>query len=292
MDIEELVAIHRKWGYRIQKIDGEYFHIHGFRKSSFPPEKIIRPERQLLKALRWRSLVAPINFDASRKSYYEFLLDTDNYELEQFHKKERYCIRKSQKNCTFRRPEFDELMKDGLNINRQTLKRQNKRETTLSHPEKWKKHIQSVYNNDKFRILGVFYQDRMVGYLTLYKLGENYNMLHAFMDRNDSNETHPMAGLLYTAVNQIIEEEGRIRLSYGMHKFRGKSSLNNFKRNMLFESVGSARGYMINPLLIPIIKILVWYLLKVRNGHIPRKKWSIGVLGLYRGYRQLLKAAG
>lgn len=287
MNLEEFAGLNRSWGHSISLIGTRYFVRRSHRLYHFPAETITRVDRELVRNMRWKALATSVLMDIPRKDMYEFILSTRSYYLDGFDKKTRSGIRKSLKNCTFRRPELEELFTDGLRINRATLARQAKTEEILSDRNKWQHYMTSVYHHEAFRILGAFYQGRMVGYLIIYPLEGKFNILKAYIDREDSAITHPMAGLLYTMINSLISEFGQVTVSYGMHEFRGHSTLNSFKKHMLFQPVPSTRGYILHPFLAPLLGMAICFLVRILKRHRFKRSWSRKLLRTYQGYRHL-----
>jgi hypothetical protein len=294
MKIEEYVSLNRFWGYSIKKIGNNYFHYRWVRErsfplnSSFPPNQRISVDRKLMNALKWRFLISPVLIDAPRKDSYEYVLTTGNYGLEQFDRKTRNRIRKSLKTCTFRRPTLENLLNDGLSINRQTCGRQARKEKMLITDKHWCKYITSIHSNEEFMILGAYFEERMAGYLIAYELEGKFNLLQAFIDREYSSVTNPMCGLLYIMINDLIKKQGPVTISYGMHKLSGSNPLNRYKQHMLFEVIPASRGYIVNPVLLSFIRLVIFITIKIRKRKSVRSKWIRYFVELYQGHRILM----
>jgi hypothetical protein len=108
------------------------------------------------------------------------------------------------------------------------------------------------------------------------------------IDRSNSSATNPMSGLIYTAVNNLIEKYGKITISYGMHIYQTPSPLVKFKQKMLFNIVPLSRGYIINPVLLALIKFLVFVTIKIFNKKHIKYRWLRHIIWLYQGHRRLL----
>ena len=125
----------------------------------------------------------------------------------------------------------------------------------------------------------------MVGYVVAVDLGERYDMCHTFIDRNDSQVTNAMNGLLYTLVNQIIEKNGSVKISYGIDSFTELHELNRFKHNMLFERSPVSRVYVINPLLLPFVRLIIFYNLRLLGRKSIRSPFTRKLIRIYQGHR-------
>ena len=287
MNIEELVDLYKKWGYSIKKIGETHFYTHKMRNYSFPIFKIINVDNNLYKSFKWKYLLTTVLINSPKKNECEFVLNTGDYNINSLRSLARNGIKKSLKACTFKRPSLDDLFHFGLFINRQTVKRQSREDKILTDEKKWRKNIESIYSNNEFRILGAYYKNRMVGYTVIYEFEGRYNLLYAYIDRQDSKITNPMCGLLYTEINQLIKEKGRITLSYGLGGFAFLPQLIRFKLNMQFEQIPLSRGYIIHPLLLAIFKLVIFYNIRLRKRKRIGNSITQTIIRLYQGSRLL-----
>jgi len=107
--------------------------------------------------------------------------------------------------------------------------------------------------------------------------------MHAFIDRVDSEITDPMNGLLYRMVNQLIEKTHRKDfLWFGF--IADLPELNRFKSNMLFDPIPVSRVYILNPLLLPFIKLAISSTC-ISWGRNFTKSFARKIIRIYQGYR-------
>jgi hypothetical protein len=301
MTFEEFAHQSRSWGLNIKKFGGHYFYSRKTRRKSFlgtsafplmsayPENYTVTVDKKLLRALRWRFPVVPVLLDSPRKSVYDFALTTKDYSIESFSKSTRKNIRKSLKYCEFRRPKLKELIEDGLRINRQTCELQSRIDDRLTEKGLWSNYMTQVYESGDFVILGAFYENRMNGYLIAYELEGKYNFLKALIDRTHARLINPMNGLLFTMINQLLEDHGGpITVSYGMHDLRGDTPLNTFKRSMQFEAVPVGKGYIINPIVLFGIGMILTFTFKVLRRKMVRHKLLLSLVQLYQGHRNVM----
>ena len=289
MNIDEFICLCRTWGYPIKKMCGHYFYPRKMRNYSFPHFYKIPVNDDLVKYLKWRYIMSTLFIDAARKNTYEFILDTNSYNLDSFSRKTKNRIKKSLQNCSFKRPELKDLLTYGLIINQQMVKRQSRKEKLLTDLNQWTKYITSLYGNNEFIILGAYYKERMIGYIVVYNLEDRYNIHHAYIDRQDSEITSPMCGLIYKLVNQLIDENGPLRISYGIDIFESLPELNRFKQNMMFSKIPASRGYIIHPLLLLMFKLIIFWNIRILKQKVIRSPFTTIVIRLYQGSRLLEK---
>ena len=98
-----------------------------------------------------------------------------------------------------------------------------------------------------------------------------------------------MNGLIYKLVNQILENEGAAKISYGLESFKNIPSLNKFKKSMRFVPVPSTRVYIINPLIYIFLKLIIIFYIMIFNKS-PKYNDNFNFLiKIYQGSRILKK---
>jgi len=289
MTVTEFVRLYRNSGCYVITIGDHYFNQQGLINYSFPNLVKVPITDNLVKSIKWKYLVSVLFTELRRKNTYEFILHTSDYSIDKFAKKTRNRIRKSLQNCTFKRPDLEDMLTYGLAINQQTFKRQNKKDKTLTVTGQWNKYITALFTQKNINILGAYYAGRMVGYIIVTELEEKYIINHAFIDRNDSETTDPMNGLLYTMVSHLIEKDGSVNISFGLDSFEELHELNRFKNNMLFERIPGSRVYILHPLLLPLIKLIIFYNLHLLKRKSIKNSFTRKVIRLYQGYRMFFR---
>lgn len=288
MNIEEIVSIYRNCGFTINKIAGYYFLNRGWINYSFPQLIDININGNLINSLKWRYPLTVIKTESRIKNTYEFVLEANDYGLAKFNGKKRYDIRKSLKDCVFKRPGLEDLFQFGLKMNQQTLARQGRNDKFLTNDQHWRKYIKSFYSQENIYILGAYIADRMVGYITVCKIAGNYYIIDPFYDRQAADSS-PMHGLIFTLVNQLIEKNGSIKIFYGVDSFSPLPNLNKYKQSMLFKRVPTTRVYLINPILLLPIKLIIFYNICLLKRKSIRNSFTRKSINLYQGHRLLSK---
>jgi len=290
MKLEEFIDLYKNSGPVLKTIYGYYFQPNGWKSYSYPLNYPVNVTAGLVRSLKWRFLISTVFTESKRKNAIEFILETGSYEIDQFSRKTRNRLNKSLCNCNFKRPALDDLLDFGLKINRQTLKRQHRRDKILTNSKLWNRYITTLYNHNEIITLGAYYQERMVGYIIVYELDGVYNVLHAYIDRNDSEITSPMMGLIYTLVNQLIEKDGEVKLSYGLDSFNPEPELSRFKRNLLFKQTSVTRVYIINSLILFIFRMIILFNIRLLGRENIRNSFTRKIIQLYQGQRILIRS--
>lgn len=256
MNIEHVVRVFRNCGYIINQINGFYFLERGWINYSFPQLIDIPVNNNLIKSLRWKYPLTVIKTKAQIKNTYEFLLDTNDYSIGKFSQKKRNDIRRSLRDCTFKKPPLEDLVKYGLEMNRQTMERQERNDKYLTRYKLWQKYITTFYNEENIFILGAYIADKIVGYITVCKITGSYYIIDPFYDKKASASS-PMHGLIFALVNQLIERDGSIKMYYGVDSFVPLPALSKYKQSMLFKRVPATRVYVVNPILLSCLRLII-----------------------------------
>jgi len=286
MDKEKVISIYRDGGFSINKKHGHYFTKKEWVNHSFPFLLDIPLNKALVDSLKWEHPLSVIKIESKRTNTYEFILKTDNYSLDIFTMYVRNRIRKSLRDCEFRRPELDDLLHFGFAINKQTMERQDRSEWFSDKYKCWEKFITSFYINNDIIILGAYIADKMVAYVIVYDLMDKFVIINPYFDK-DASSSAPMNGLIYTLVNQLIKDHGPVTVSYGIESFIPMPNLNRFKQNLLFEKIPATRIYIINPLLIPFVRVIIYTTLHFIKRKTIRNTFLRDLIRLYQGHRLL-----
>lgn len=288
MNLHEFVSLHEEIGYDVKKWNGSYFLNKGMVAYSFPQLVEIPLDKKLVNLLKWRKLITVIKTCHSLKNTCEYILKTENYNLETIRKKTRTTIKKSLKTCEFKRPELNELIEEGLAINRDTLKVQRRKDKFLSSPEVWEKLITQFYQQPETKILAAYINEKMIAYAIAYLMnGKHY--FHLQHINRQYATYYPMSGLMFTLINEIIAETGKIEISDGIESFVPMPSLNKFKRYMGFERVPITRVYVLHPVLVILLKPIVFYVLSLKKKRTVRTPFMQKAVDLYYGHRTLCR---
>jgi len=126
----------------------------------------------------------------------------------------------------------------------------------------------------------------MIAYAISYVMdGKHYFHLQHINSQFDTY--YPMSGLMFKLINEIIAETGKIEISDGIESFVPMPSLNKFKRYMGFERVPITRVYVLHPVLVILLKPIVFYVLSLKKKRKIRTPFLQKTVDLYYGHRML-----
>jgi hypothetical protein len=284
MKVEEIADIYDKCGFSIKKINGCYFLRKGLINYSFPQVIDVPFDNNHLNAIRWKYLISIIKTQAEIKNTYEYILETSDYNISKFDAKKRADIRKSLRDCVFEKPSLDDLIQFGLPINQQTLAKQGRKDKHLTECNHWKRYITTFYSNENILILGAYMAGLMVGYITVININGEYHIIDPYYDLTAAPSA-PTQGLIFTLVNHVIEKEGSIKIYYGVESFSPLPKLNKYKQSMLFKRIPTTRVYILNPLVLPFVKLMLFFYTKVLKHKSIKNPFIRKMVSLYQGSR-------
>jgi len=287
MKIEEFIKTSQNGGEKIVTICGHYFQPHFWKCYSYPLYVKIPVNHNLVRSLRWKYLITTVFTETIIKNTYEFVLSTNNYDINNFQTKKRNEIRQSLNNFTFKKPAFEDMLITGREINKQAIKKQKRKDNKLTNVYNWRKYLSSIYSNDSVIIHGAYAGDRLVGYLIVFEIDQKYNIHYAFIDRYATGNKSPMNGMLYALINKLIKENGTVNISYGVFSFIPKPELYKYKLDMQFKMIPASRVYIINPVLLFFFDIIIFFSIKLLKKKNIRNKLVRKIISLYQGNRIL-----
>jgi hypothetical protein len=132
--------------------------------------------------------------------------------------------------------------------------------------------------------MGAYLAGEMVGYITVININGEYHITDPYYDLKAASSS-PTLGLIYTLINQVIEKEGSIKIFYGVESFSPLPSLNRYKQEMLFKRVPTTRLYIINPMILPFVKLLIFWYIGILKQKSIKNTLIRKIISLYQGTR-------
>jgi hypothetical protein len=128
----------------------------------------------------------------------------------------------------------------------------------------------------------------MVGYITVCKIAGNYYIIDPFYDKQASASS-PIHGLIFTLINQLIEKNGSIKIYYGIDSFNPLPNLNKYKESMLFKRIPATRVYVVNPVLLPFLKLIIFFFITILKQKKIKNSLVQKMVRLIQGNRIIYK---
>jgi hypothetical protein len=235
MNSFEFVELQKKLGLDIVKTENNYWVVSENNTAVSTPslESSTAKENELSKLFSKGVNAVTFLVEIDTKNSYEYIFEGDDYSIEQFKSKIRNQIRKGLKSCEIRKPTFWELNKDGVKLNQEILSKHGREVSYLVDEDLWEQYSKKLLETKDVYTYGAFVEDKLVGYVFFIKVNDKYYVYHPYASRKYSKEA-PMNALLFTAINDFIQKDGNVAVSYGLASFFEKPGLDHFKKGMLF----------------------------------------------------------
>ena len=221
--------------------------------------------------------------DKTESNTGEYLFEGDNYEMDAFHSKIRNQIRKSLKNCEIKTPPKQDVIKYGIEINREIMKLHGRNVDYLTEYSLWEKYVNELHDSKDVYTYAAYVEGVFAAYIFFIKVDNKYYIYHPFATRKFSKEA-PMNGILYTAINDFIKRDGFVSVTYGLASFFTMSGLDKFKKGMLFSEKPMSRVTVLDKKISFLFNRYGDFLLS-KLSFIPK------VASFYEGYKILYSSS-
>lgn len=242
MTTSEYIDFNTELGHRIYKTKSCYWYLfnEGY-AHSFPTLDNVFPTNEDFKEI-FKKNVKFLLFRSEIPEYntFEYVFKGNSYDLDLFDSKTRNQIRKGLKSCEILEGNKETIKTQGLNINKETLRRQKRSVDYLDQKGIWEKYIDHFFNKKDIFIRCAIVNTELAGYAIFIKVNNKYIVQHPFRHEKYSS-SNPMNAILFTFINDIILKEGNIEITYGLASFLDKPGLDKFKKAMLFLEIEASR---------------------------------------------------
>jgi len=201
------------------------------------------------------------------KQGYVYVCSEKPYTIDSLNPKMRNKVRQGLKNCVVREIDFEQLLGEGLSINRDTLKRQKRDDRTFSQSEKWAEFCKAGAKVKGASAWGAFVNSQLAAYTVTFITGEYSNILYQF-SRNDLLHTKANNALSFVMTKELLDHSGIKSVSYGQSSIRGNQlGLDEYKTRLGYQRLHVK--YVVN--LHPLVDIIITRGLGYRALDITKK---------------------
>ncbi|HSW49831.1 MAG TPA: hypothetical protein VLH09_06625 [Bryobacteraceae bacterium] len=170
------------------------------------------------------------------------------YDLSSIHQKQRSLVRRGMEKFAVRQVEESELLRQGLDLNRQTMKRQGRYDPEFGDARRWKRLAQAVYRSPGVAAYGAFSEGRLAAYLIACRDDNWLHLLHQ-MSRLEDLPNNPNHALTYAVTKMSAEDPTLEAVSYGVLSLIRQDGLHLYKLRFGYEVVERTSAFLIHPAL-------------------------------------------
>ncbi len=291
MSTDGFVGFLRGMGHIVRQTNDLYwYNEHPHVYTSFPFHKLVDIDRlpmaEVLGKDGW-ALRCPCEINKGRPSY-RLTCTVRDYELSHLGSKARNQTRRGLEQCRAHPVSFEELAKDGLRLNSETLVRQG-RHIPSNFSTYWQRYYDLASRTEGAHAWGVFVGVELAAYLIAFEME---NVANVFIVRSSSKflKYYPNNALFYEYLRNSLGANGYSEVSIGFESIRKDlASLDHFKMGMGFCAVPVGQRIELSPLFKqvlqrPVLNALIAIAPMWKHGE---KLEKLG--GLFEWYRDQLE---
>lgn len=203
---------------------------------SIPFHKLIDPSQKELDDLLLRSGAFALRFPTSTSNYgfNSFLTMCRDFEygMDSLSGKARNQLRKGQKYFEIRKVTHDELIKQGLILNRKTFDRQH-RSDPKADIDHWKKVCKACYDIEGISVTGAFHENILAAYMVILETGP---VAEIIIQNSDTEflKMCPNNVLTYHVTQHYLSNYTPV--CYGLGSLEQTNALNHYKESMGYQN--------------------------------------------------------
>jgi hypothetical protein len=238
-------------GRIVVESDGVLWHSVSCRfYMSIPYEKMLDPDpEELGRMIRARGLGARFPSLAwpglAAGAYFCRL---KNYGIHSVHAKHRPRVSRGLQRFQMRRVEPDELLAQGLDLNLDTMRRQQRFEPEFGDPKKWRRFVEALRHSPSIVPFGAFKNDRLAAYMITSREDRNVHILHQ-MSRQSDLPDFPNHALTFWVTSEFLNELQIESVCYGFTSLINIAGLHEYKLRFGYEVDPFYSAFLLHPLL-------------------------------------------
>jgi len=159
------------------------------------------------------------------------------YDLQSISRKQRGHVTHGMEVCEFRNVEADELLREGMALNRDTLERQQRQDERFLDPSRWTAFVDAVRRSPGVAVHGAYIGGRLSAYMVSCRDGGWLHLMFK-MSRAADLEHYPNHALDYWVLREAARDAEIEYVGNGFASLVGNEGLDRYKRQM---------GYQLQP---------------------------------------------
>lgn len=195
-----------------------------------------------------------------------YVCQTRDYSLSAVQSRLRSMVRKGLQQCEVKPVTEEVMIREGIQLNRDTMGRQGRFDSEFGDPEQWANLCRAIGKSPKVKAMGSFVDGYLAAYAILYEEDGWTHFLHQ-NSRLDLLDHYPNHALAYTVTSESLARPGIEGVSYGLKSLVNTAGLHDFKLRIGFECQEQNAVCHLHPALAPMLTsgLAVWSLKKLRE---------------------------
>jgi hypothetical protein len=153
---------------------------------------------------------------------------------------------------TIRPLEESELLRQGRQLNTDTMTRQGRYDPEFGEPARWGRLVKAVYSSPAVVAYGALQEGRLAAYAITCRDGGWLHLMHQ-MSRTEDLQHFPNHALSFTVTRLAAKDPALEGISFGIHSLVNSGGLHDYKLKMGFEFIERASAFQLHPSLAPLL---------------------------------------
>lgn len=195
-----------------------------------------------------------------------YVCQTRDYGLSAVQSRLRSMVRKGLQQCEVKPADEAVMIREGLQLNRDTMERQGRYDAEFGEPERWANLCRAIGKSPKVMAMGAFVDGFLAAYSVVYEEDGWRHILHQ-NSRVDLLDHYPNHALAYTLTSEALARPEIEGVSYGLKSLVNTAGLHDFKLRIGYECQEQNSVCHLHPALAPMLTsgLAVWSLKKLRE---------------------------
>lgn len=258
-----LAAFWEARGLRVLEMNGVLWgQYRGGFFTSLPFHLHLDPDSDEIHAMLRKSSVRGLRFQSSHlpgRRAGMYVANPATFSIQSVSRRQRSHVNHGLRMCEFRTVTPDELLSQGMELNRDTLERQKRVDPTFLEPARWAAFVGAVEKTPGMTVHGAYIEGRLSTYVISCREGEWMHLIYK-MSRAADLEHYPNHALDYMIVKQAAEQPGIRFVGNGFTSVLENEGLDRYKRQLGYEVAEHNLCLHFHPWLAPVLasKATVW----------------------------------
>lgn len=236
-------------GHNVIEIDGTYwFNSHSKVYQSFPFHHLQNPKNiDLSSIFKKGGIVGRFSCPVeSGRASYRISINNSKYDLNSLNVKARNQTRRGLENCIVRQLTPQEISKNALQLNQDTLERQG-RVLSLKEQSYWRKFYSEIALLKTASIWGAFVGNELASFLISVNMDKCENIL-IVRSKSSMLKYYPNNAMIFQFVSKMIIKDSINEISIGLESIQSNmDSLDRFKLGMGFKKIPIGQFILFKP---------------------------------------------
>ncbi|HAX41540.1 MAG TPA: hypothetical protein PLF84_07985 [Bryobacteraceae bacterium] len=174
------------------------------------------------------------------------------YGLDCLHRNCRIQVREGLKVCEVRQLTGDDLLRDGIVLNRETLQRQQRWDPEFGDPRRWKRFVDALSGSPGVAAFGAFHDDQLEAMAVVCQEGGWLHILHK-MSRTPRGGVGGNHVLDYAITQRALSDPATTAVCMGLVSLLDIPGLHTYKSRLGYEVEERNTVVRLHPMLSPLL---------------------------------------